>query len=285
MGRLLDLTGNTYGHLVVLGKSKTQSLNKDTSYVCKCTKCKTIVEWPGRLLTAGKRKSCGSESCRVIRSTMTKEDRNKPPVSAQELKRIKEGIGRRSVKLLSEIDKAVVLWEYINGLPLVDISETYGIIYSTLDEFIRKKRDEFNSIHEINLLQNLEKMPLIRPIVEMSLRRRFTNEELLSRLSKDECQVLSDHEMAYAWIYFQTGNNKLALQESGLLDCLPSPTPHLEALLGMYLREKPNIVVYLKQLQAQQLGETFVDKSVIQQELVNQIKQLKENVQKTYTKS
>jgi hypothetical protein len=137
-------------------------------------------------------------------------------------------------------------------------------------------RDTFNSTHEIRLLNSLEKMPLIARSVETALKTRYTSEELLSRLSPDDSTTLSDSELVYAWTFDRTNNNSLALQESGLDECLKGSLTASKILLGMYIREKPNVAQFLKQIKEFKKEALLVDKQSIQLELIEQIEQLKE---------
>lgn len=58
MGKFIDETGNIYGKLTVLKKSKNKSSNGSIKWICQC-ECGNIIEVPGDALRRGKTVSCG----------------------------------------------------------------------------------------------------------------------------------------------------------------------------------------------------------------------------------
>ena len=70
MSRLVDLTGNRYGHLMVL--HQVPSTNKNSAWLCKCDCGKqTIVSAPN--LKSGSTRSCG---CKVIEATIKRSTKH-----------------------------------------------------------------------------------------------------------------------------------------------------------------------------------------------------------------
>lgn len=125
---------------------------------------------------------------------------------------------------------------------------------------------------------------------------KHINEEFLAKLSKED-EALSEAEQIYCWIFIHTGNNREALEKSGLdVGLIPNleefATPngprtkrHRKfevnlrnglALRGYYLRSKSNIKDYLHSLRERKLEDINVDKGYIQSQLITLIEQMKE---------
>lgn len=60
--RFKDLSGKTFGDLLVLRRSENSTPEK-TLYVCKCLNCGYVKEIEGSNLTSGNTKSCGCKRC------------------------------------------------------------------------------------------------------------------------------------------------------------------------------------------------------------------------------
>lgn len=114
------------------------------------------------------------------------------------------------------------------------------------------------------------------------------NQQFLDLLSPSGTEAtLTDAESIYAWIYVHTGENQLALEQSGLHVGLlyskndPNKSnPNFEkacSLRGMYLRSLPNVASYIKELRERRFVDQDISKARVQSELIDQLAQLKES--------
>jgi len=114
------------------------------------------------------------------------------------------------------------------------------------------------------------------------------NQQFLDLLSTSGTETtLTDAESIYAWVYTHTGENQLALEESGLhvglLHAKNDPNksqPNYEkacSLRGMYLRSLPNVASYIKELRERRFVDQDISKARVQSELIDQLSQLKES--------
>lgn len=75
---LIDMTGQRFGHLTVIGRSGTYispNGQKKPTWECKCD-CGNVTIVTGAALRRGKTKSCGCGSSRYMKTTMTHGDTN-----------------------------------------------------------------------------------------------------------------------------------------------------------------------------------------------------------------
>ncbi len=88
--------------------------------------------------------------------------------------------------------------------------------------------------------------------------------------------------MAYANIYAHTGDNRQAIAASGLDAGLVGRKRDDQAnmikLRGVYVRNRPQVAAAINAIRDKIIEDLTVDKSLIQNELLQQIKQLKEEV-------
>ena len=113
------------------------------------------------------------------------------------------------------------------------------------------------------------------------------NQEFLSLLSEPNDPILSEQEEIYAWVFAHTNNSEIALKEAKLHTGLrglvkdekggegESPSAKVaKKMRGYYLRNKPNIQLYIKQLREQKLLDLDVNKEFIQSQLVGLIEEI-----------
>jgi hypothetical protein len=172
----------------------------------------------------------------------------------------------------------LIINEFCFGLNYRELSEKHGIVYETLRNGIKLYRERLNTAYELHYMSQLQKTTLSVDTIKKALQTDFIMPVLSDMLSPDDTEVLTDHELMYAYLFVNTGSNEIALRESQLLSCLKETTPVRMQYLGMYLREKPNIKQYILLLQDEKLEEVRSSKKLVQRELITQIEQLKEIV-------
>jgi hypothetical protein len=99
-------------------------------------------------------------------------------------------------------------------------------------------------------------------------------ERFLELLSEDDSPVVTKHEAEFAWRWVYGSSSMQALKDSGLDAGLAVPkgkkveTSKLAAyknacgLRALYLRKKPNLMQFIKEIQAENLKNLKVDKSL-----------------------
>lgn len=113
----------------------------------------------------------------------------------------------------------------------------------------------------------------------------LVNEPFLELLSPPAASI-TDEEMTYCYLYVFTGDNRSAIEQSGLDAGLNhkriiKDTPTYDYALrvrGLLLRNKPNVKAHIDLLRSEKLKDNkIVDKSFVIGELVEQLNQLKED--------
>jgi hypothetical protein len=157
-----------------------------------------------------------------------------------------------------------------------ELSERYDVSQDTLRNGIRLYRERLNSAYELNYMANLQKTKIDDTAIQKALQVTFISDTLQDMLSADDTEVLTDHELMYCYIFSNTGSNDMALKESQLDECLKEKSPIRKRYLGMFLREKPNLKLFIQALQKEKLANLDTSKERVQGELITQIEQLKE---------
>lgn len=106
------------------------------------------------------------------------------------------------------------------------------------------------------------------------------NRKFMTLLSEGDSPVLTEEERTFCYLLVYEGNAKEALKDSGLSVGLVKGTKlsdynRLLELRVAYLKSKPNIVDYLKELQLKFVETLAVNKSTIQAEIFRTITQLR----------
>ena len=166
--------------------------------------------------------------------------------------------------------------DFLFGLDYKELTEKYGVSYTTLRNGVKLYRERLNSAYELNYMANIQKTQVDDKAIQKALQVTFISDTLQDMLSDDHTEVLTDHELMYCYLFANTGSNEMALKESQLIKCLTETTPIRVRYLGMFLREKPNIKHFIQVLQKEKIAQLDASKERVQSELIQQIEQLKE---------
>ena len=262
--QLADLTGRTYGDLLVIHKTDKRSSHGDVIYKCKCA-CGNTKEYKARVLP--KRVSCGE---------CTKEERTNSHM--EERRKAKLRSGRSRFTSLSEVDQMHLINKYCFGKTVRQLSDDYGIDVMTCRDGIASFRERLNTMYELNYMAAVEKTKLPQEIIDKALKTTLIEDALADLLSSDDSETLTSSEMMYCILFVNTGSNETAIKESGFNKALPSSSPIKRQLLGMYLRNKPNIKAMIQLMHQENIEAIMADKRRVQLDLVQQVEQLKEAV-------
>lgn len=186
--------------------------------------------------------------------------------------------GKRRFSNLTPAKQSEIITAFSFGLSYKDLSEKYLVTPDTVRNGIRLYRDKLNSAFELNYMANAKKTVLSAEVIEKALQTTFVSDTLRDMLSADEEETLTDHEIMYCYLFVNTGSNEIAMKESQLDTCLKEKSPVRISYLGMFLRQKPNLKLYIQTLQQAKIDEVKASKEIVQKELILQIEQVKEIV-------
>ena len=260
-----DLSGHKFGDILVIGKSKER--HPSTGEVLWKTKCRCGNSSLIRTSKLPQRKSCGS--CSTEERTNTFED---------EARRISKTKGRRRFSDLSLGDQLLAINDYIFGMNIKELSGKWNTDPMSTRNGIVSFRERLNTMHELHYMERAKKTSLDTAVIDRALSTSLVSDAIASLVSKDTSEELTLQEELYCYLFVYTGSNEIAVQESGFLECLPKATPPAKQLLGMFLREKPNLKEYIQLLRDARIEDVKASKQIVQHELINQVEQLKEAV-------
>ena len=179
-----------------------------------------------------------------------------------------------------------ILEKYMKGSKVRGLAKEYNTSFYNMEKFIGNTCKKLNIVRETNALvqsQIIEKnMPAGKTAVVSYNDPKMINEKFLALLSTDSDGVLSAAEKTYCVMYAQTGNNKKAVQASGLdvglktKEHVQKTVDHAIMLRGFYLRHKPIITKAIDTLQEQNLKDLNISKGYVQINLIQSIEELKE---------
>jgi len=186
--------------------------------------------------------------------------------------------GKVSFSTLPLKKQLFLINDFLFGGSYKSLSEKYKVSYSSIRDGIKLYRERLNTMYELNYMKNIEQTSIPTDTIQKALATSFVSETLRDMLSDDTTEILTQQEIMYCYLFVNTGSNELALKESGLDKCLKDKTPVRLQYLGMYIRNKPNIQLYIKSLREDQLQHLDASKQLVQKEIITQIEQLKEIV-------
>ena len=179
-----------------------------------------------------------------------------------------------------------ILDEYMSGVGVPELADTYNIHKETLHKFLGNICRKINIVRQSNALTNSqqiqEKLPKGVIVAPNYSDPELINEEFLSLLAPIESIELSGSEKAYCLMMASTGNNTKALKVAGLDSGLKS-TEHIVKTLdyammvrGNYLRAIPRIAAAITLLQDESLRDVNINKDYVQIKLLQNIEELGE---------
>ena len=266
MPRGVDLTGEQKGFLFVIEDSGERTKGGEKLWKTRCI-CGSFNNYKTSRLTSGDRTSCGCRGRKAIK-----------PIANKIKEKVRRMKGKDHLKSLDDLTHYNILQEYCNGSSVNQLSDKYLVSPDELRVYVRNFRDDLNSAFELQYLCDTTKTNIPVDTINKTISTTFIQDNLLDKLSSDTSTTLTKEEVLYSWIYANSGSSLTALKESGLNEVLKKQDKAHLNLLGVYLREKPNVAKYIKDLQLKNISDTDVTKEFVQSELIQQIQQLKELV-------
>lgn len=268
-----DLVGLIFGNNLLV-QSATKRRHPTTGEIywrCKCS-CGNHGEYVTSDLTKGTRTSCG---CRIKKKLKVNQ---KTPFNADHVKRYKNKNGKVPIGKICQTKRDQIIKKYIEGSTIKELSEEFKVDITTLSYYIKDYRKKLNLTYELNQMLRRKHIQIDPAKLDVILRKRFAATKLHRVVSGDTSSTLTNEEILYSIVFVATGSNSAALRDSGFLEALDIQDAPRQKLLGMYLKEKPNVAAYIRSLQEKNIASLDVSKNIVQSELLTQISQLKELV-------
>ena len=178
----------------------------------------------------------------------------------------------------------LILSLYLEGKTPTEIAEEVESSPSGVGTFITDTVKALFRIYETNKLLESHNRDLGHnryswvPLksIDSSLNKSF-----LDKLSEPDATLLTEEERTFCYLMVHEGNELNALKESslniGLKDARSSEYKRLASLRCTYLKAKPNLITYMRELQVNYAGAIKVSKETIQTEILMTLSQLRNN--------
>lgn len=190
------------------------------------------------------------------------------------IRRPKASKDSETEKELDDATKYLILKQYSEGVPVSEISKQVSKNRNNISKFIQSTLKSMETVRETN--------DLIVGTHTVALKKQQggTPTKFLTANFLTLCETNAD---IYAYYFAQTGDNKFALDESGLAVGIPknmrkSTKDYVYRIRGQFLRDIATVKAIIKEEQDRRIKEYNIEKPQVQMELVNQIEQLKEVV-------
>lgn len=171
-----------------------------------------------------------------------------------------------------------ILDKYLKGTTTSQLSLQYHYTEDKLIQMLEEHYRDVVNAKEAHSLAITSKDGY-NPIHEKLKAVETITEDFLSLLSPPDSSTLSEEEALFAWVFVHKGDSIEALEEAGLGVGLfkdRAPTYRRGLLTrSLYLQNKNNIAQYIKELREKKYYTEDVTKQYIQQELLEQIAQMK----------
>lgn len=179
-------------------------------------------------------------------------------------------------------------WEiidsYIKGESQTETAKRLGLKLPTIQMLITKVFQGIKVIRETSLLieaQNADlkndKFRSLEIERSLSLLRSETSEEFIKLVSEPNDPVLTDAELMFSYLVVEDGDEIGALNESGLDVGLKKTTTagiRGRKLRALYLKNKPNVNSYIKELQSERAKTMEFSRETLQSKILQLINRL-----------
>jgi len=177
----------------------------------------------------------------------------------------------------------LILSSILGGKPYDEIATELGIKVEVLRSFVTKTTKALYQTIETRALlecQALDKMGKKYHWAPTRALDSQVNNAFVKKLSGPDDAILTEEELNFCYLLVYEGNAKAALKDSGLDIGLSKSLGAAEynrllELRCTYLKSKPNLIDYLRELQVKFVDTLSVSKTSIQAELMRTITQLR----------
>lgn len=217
--------------------------------------------------------------------TRTKEGGGVTRIDPGKTTKVQTVVKTRKHKGPTNEDRWMVLDEYMSGKLAHQIAKEKDWDTKLTKVFIQKLIQRIRNVHETNVLIDASEIDMAgHDNTHLGKRVTFAtvrdidkkiNEEFAPLISDPMEPILTDGEMTFAHMLVSSGDWKEAMMAAGFDAGLikGSDTGYNQALRlrCFYLKKKPNVEAFIREIQAQNAREYKVDKSKIQASLLQRI--------------
>lgn len=178
----------------------------------------------------------------------------------------------------------LILSLYLEGKTPTEIAEELKSNPTSVGKFITYTVKSLFRMYETSKLIESHNRDLVHdryswvPLrsVDSSMNKKF-----MAKLSEPDAALLTEEERTFCYLLVHEGNELNALKESsldiGLKEARSSEYKRLASLRCTYLKAKPNLIAYMRELQVNYAGSVQVSKETLQTEILMTLSQLRNN--------
>lgn len=182
-----------------------------------------------------------------------------------------------------------IVRRFSNGESSESISEDTGWTVESIKTEVQKMFRSMKNILETEALVASQKGDMIgtqvKTVAKMQLYRNQQkidediNEKFIEKLSLKNDTILTKEEMMFCYLLVHEGDEKSALENSGLAEGLATGVPGYKRAMKLrilMLKGKRNLIKYINDLQINYAKDLNIGKESIQTEILKQLRQLTE---------
>lgn len=218
-----------------------------------------------------------SELLSIAEKRIDKKDRNERLAELRELK----GVTKEEYFYN-------ILDDYLKGVPIKELVGKYNYSDKHIRDMIENHHQQLVNARSANALAVTQKDGY-NPVLEKLKKIEVLNQEFFDKLSPEDSPTLSEEEALFAWMYVHRGDSREAVEMSTLDVGLfkDQPVTYKRGIFSraVYLQHKPNVASYIKELRNTKYRQDDVNKTYVQELLLEEIQQIKEKGDKKDSKT
>lgn len=181
-----------------------------------------------------------------------------------------------------------LLDDYLKGAPIKELEKKYNYSGNKIREMIENHHQQLVNARSANALA-ITTREGYNPVLEKLKKIEVLNQDFFDKLSTEDSPTLSEEEALFAWIYVHRGDSREAVEMSTLDAGLfkDQPVTYKRGIFSraVYLQHKPNVASYIKELRNNKYRQDDVNKTYVQELLLEEIQQIKEKGDKKDSKT
>lgn len=176
-----------------------------------------------------------------------------------------------------------IIKDYLKGMTLSELEEKYKRRSDKISEMIQDHYEDLMNTISYHSLPATRKSDGYNPVLAKLKKIEVLNEEFFAKLSEPYDETLSEDEALFAWVYVHKGDSFEAIEMAGLAEgLLGDRSTYRRGVMarGQFLKEKPNVAMYIKELREKKYYSQDITKGYIQELILEQIHQVKDRADK-----
>ena len=215
---------------------------------------------------------------------MTDDTKHRTKRSDKASRPVLEGDTEHRLRKTIKGNEWLILSLYLEGKTPTEIAEELKSNPTSVSKFITHTVKALFRMYETSKLIESHNRDLVHdryswvPLrsVDSSMNKKF-----MAKLSEPDAALLTEEERTFCYLLVHEGNELNALKESsldiGLKGATSSEYKRLASLRCTYLKAKPNLIAYMRELQVNYAGSVKVSKETLQTEILMTLSQLRNN--------